>query len=67
MSQFMPNTLTATVDAQAASTNANGLTLFGKGGNIPDGFGSFQDDIIVTENFKLNDVAVTLKGMEHTW
>ncbi|MGC1396358.1 MAG: proprotein convertase P-domain-containing protein [Coleofasciculaceae cyanobacterium] len=66
MSQFMPKTLTATVEATAFTT-AHSLTLFGKGGNIPDGFGSFQDDIIVTENFKLNDVMVTLKGMEHTW
>lgn len=68
MSQFMPKTLTATVDAElATATNAHSLTFFGKGGSIPDGFGSFQDDIIVTENFKISDVKVTLKGMEHTW
>lgn len=65
MSQFLPKTLTATVDA--APTNAQCLTLLGKGGNIPDGFGNFQDEIIVTENFQINDVTVTLKGMEHTW
>lgn len=68
MSQFMPKTLTATVGAElATATNAHSLTFFGKGGSIPDGFGSFQDDIIVTENFKISDVKVTLKGMEHTW
>lgn len=68
MSQFMPKTLTATVDTEfATATNAHSLTFLGKGGNIPDGFGSFQDDIMVTENFKISDVTVTLKGMEHTW
>jgi subtilisin-like proprotein convertase family protein len=68
MSQFMHNTLTATVDTELAiATNANSLTLVGKGGDIPDGFGSFQDDIIVTENFSVTNVTVTLKGLAHTW
>ncbi len=68
MSQFMPKTLTATVNAELVTTqNAHSLTFVGKGGNIPDGFGSFQDDIIVTENFNITDVTVTLKGMVHTW
>lgn len=68
MSQFMPKTLTATVNAELVTTqNAHSLTFAGKGGNIPDGFGSFQDEIIVTDNFNITDVTVTLKGMVHTW
>lgn len=68
MSQFMTNTLTATVDTELATAkNANSLTLVGKGGDIPDGFGSFQDDIIVKDNFSVTNVTVTLKGLAHTW
>lgn len=68
MSQFMPKTLTVTVNVELPTTkNAHSLTFVGKGGDIPDGFGSFQDDIIVTDNFNITDVTVTLKGMVHTW
>jgi subtilisin-like proprotein convertase family protein len=68
MSQFMPNTLSATVDSElATTTKAHTSTFVGNGGNIPDGIGSFQDDIIVTDNFSITDVTVTLKGLAHTW
>lgn len=58
MSQITQDTPTT-----AAATS----TFTGKGGSIPDGTGSFQDDIVVTDDFKITDVTVTLKGFVHTW
>ena len=67
----MSNAPTATVNVQlaelATTTNADTLTFVGSGGNIPDGIGSFQDDIIVTDNFSITDVTVTLKDLVHSW
>jgi subtilisin-like proprotein convertase family protein len=67
----MSNAPTATVNVQlaelATTTNADTLTFVGSGGNIPDGIGSFQDDIIVTDNFRITDVTVTLKDLVHSW
>jgi subtilisin-like proprotein convertase family protein len=68
MSQLMQNAPTATVDVElVTTTNAHTSTFLGNGGNIPDGIGSFQDDIIVTDNFRITDVTVTLKDLVHTW
>lgn len=68
MSQFKPNTLTATVDVEfATGTKAKTLTFVGNGGNIPDGIGSFQDDIIIEDNFRITNLSVTLKDLAHTW
>jgi len=68
MSQLSPNALTAPVGIKLATTSkAHVSTFVGKGGTIPDGSGSFQDDIIVTENFSITDVTVTLKDFVHTW
>jgi hypothetical protein len=68
MSQIIPSAPTATVSLKVATTtNAHTWTFMGSGGNIPDGSGSFQDDIIVTDNFKITDVTVTLNDLVHTW
>ena len=68
MSQIIPNTSTATLELEIpTTTQAHASTFVGNGGDIPDGSGSFQDDIIVTENFNITDVTVTLKNLVHTW
>lgn len=67
MSQLIQNAPTAAVGIALPTTNARTLTLVGRGGDIPDGRGSFQDDIIVTDHFKIADVTVTLKDLVHTW
>ncbi len=68
MSQIIQNAPTAIVGvAIATTTNARTSTFVGRGGDIPDGRGSFQDDIIVTDNFKIADVTVTLKDLTHSW
>lgn len=68
MSQTRPNALTAIVDVEIpTTTKAHTSTFVGNGGHIPDGIGSFQDDIIVTENFSITDVTVSLKDLVHTW
>ena len=66
MSQLISNAATATFELPT-STNAHISTFVGGGGNIPDGIGSFQDDIIVTDNFRITDVTVTLNNLIHTW
>lgn len=59
---------TATVDINRPTTQKAHLMAFvGKGGNIPDGHGSFQDDIVVKDNFKIAQVSVTLENLAHTW
>lgn len=68
MSKLMSNAATAVLDVNVATTTgAHVLTFVGNGGNIPDGSGSFQDDIVVTDNFSITDVTVTLKDLVHTW
>ncbi|HBL12224.1 MAG TPA: hypothetical protein DD379_12600 [Cyanobacteria bacterium UBA11162] len=68
MSKLMNQASTATLDVQIP-TSTKGITpvLVGRGGNIPDGIGSFQDEIIVTESFKISNVTVALKDLQHTW
>lgn len=68
MSKLMNHTATATVEAKA-STGMQGFvtTYSGQGGAIPDGISRFQDEIVVTENFAISNVTVTLKNLEHTW
>ncbi|NER23341.1 MAG: hypothetical protein F6J86_12790 [Symploca sp. SIO1B1] len=59
MSQRIANTLTKT---------SNSTTTFaGKGGAIPDGIGSFQDEIVIQEDFHITEVSVTLNDIIHTW
>ncbi len=61
-------TATATVDFSLRSTCQTRVSTFvGNGGNIPDGYGSFQDDIVITENFTITSVSVTLENLAHTW
>lgn len=68
MSKLMSNAATAVLDVNVATTTeANVLTFVGNGGNIPDGSGSFQNDIVVTDNVSITDVTVTLKDLVHTW
>ncbi len=66
MSKTLSNATIATVGIVTA-TEARALTFVGSGGNIPDGNGSFQDEIVVTDNFKVGSVTVTLKDLSHTW
>ncbi|HAJ61880.1 MAG TPA: hypothetical protein DCP31_23760 [Cyanobacteria bacterium UBA8543] len=56
-----------TTDSIATTSKAQVSTFFGGGGDIPDGRGSFQDDIIITDDFRITDVTVTLKNLVHTW
>lgn len=68
MSKFSSKAAIATVDVKFATTTAaQASTFVGNGGNIPDGNSGFQDDIVVTENFSITDVTVTLKDLAHTW
>lgn len=68
MSKLIQNTATAVLGVKVATTaDTHTSTFVGNGGSIPDGSGSFQDDIIVTENFNITDVTVTIKGLVHTW
>jgi len=68
MSVKIANTLTATGYPQSTTkTNDCASTFVGKGGNIPDGIGSFQDEIVIKDDFRITDVSVTLKNIVHTW
>jgi subtilisin-like proprotein convertase family protein len=68
MSKLIQNAPTATVGHEfTTTTEAYTSTFVGRGGNIPDGRGSFQDEIIVTDNFNITDVTVTLQDFVHTW
>lgn len=49
------------------TTAAHISTFSGRGGSIPDGRGSFIDDITVNDDFKVTDVTVTLCNLRHTW
>ncbi|HEY9707609.1 MAG TPA: hypothetical protein V6D48_05335, partial [Oculatellaceae cyanobacterium] len=67
MSQLISNTRSTAVGVAIATTSeAQVSTFFGGGGDIPDGRGSFQDDIIITDDFRVTDITVTLKGLVHT-
>lgn len=61
------NAATATVGFEIVTTETCALTFVGSGGDIPDGNGSFQDEIIVADNFNVTHVTVTLKNLIHTW
>ena len=68
MSKVMNPTSTATVDKEiSTSSSVRPLRLVGNSGKIPDGIGSFQDSIVVKDNFKINNITVTLTNLEHTW
>ncbi|HEY9669270.1 MAG TPA: hypothetical protein V6C91_20835 [Coleofasciculaceae cyanobacterium] len=68
MTQMITNARIATVESELSTTrNTRVSTFTGCGGNIPDGHGSFQDDIVVTDKFKVTDVTVTLENLAHTW
>ena len=68
MSQLIQNAPTASAAVAVATTpKVHTSTFVGRGGDIPDGNGSFQDDIVVTDNFRVTNVTVTLKDLTHTW
>ncbi|MBE9124614.1 MULTISPECIES: proprotein convertase P-domain-containing protein [unclassified Coleofasciculus] len=70
MSKLMNQASTATVEvelANSATSTVSIATFVGRGGIIPDGMGSFQDEIVVADNFKVSSVTVTLNDLEHTW
>jgi subtilisin-like proprotein convertase family protein len=68
MSQLVSNTKNTAVGvAQGTTTSAHVSTFLGRGGNIPDGYGSFTDDIIVKDDVQVTDVTVTLYNFVHTW
>ena len=54
-------------DQEATTISPEYLTFVGGGGDIPDGNGSFQDDIVITDNFRIGDVRITLQNLVHTW
>ena len=61
-------TATATVDFNLPTTKTIRVSTFvGKGGNIPDGHGSFQDEIVVKDNCKITEMSITLSNLVHTW
>ncbi|MGQ4645956.1 proprotein convertase P-domain-containing protein [Lyngbya aestuarii] len=69
----MSQTITSTVNKKLAAEinqkidNNKTFTFLGKGGSIPDGNGSFQDEIVIQDNFPVSTVHVTLKNLTHTW
>lgn len=68
MSELISKPVNAAIgNAIATTTSAHVSTFVGRGGSIPDGQGSFTDDIIVKDNFKVTDVTVTLYNLAHTW
>ncbi len=68
MSGLISNPESTTVNVALSTTNnAHVSTFNGGGGNIPDGRGSFMDDIIVNDDFQVTDVTVTLYDLVHTW
>lgn len=70
MSKVISNAPIATVDIArpaTATTETRLSTFSGRGGNIPDGRGAFQDEITVTDNFTITEVSVTLNDFVHTW
>lgn len=68
MSESIFNAVTTIARDQKVTTVAPEYSIFmGGGGNIPDGNGSFQDEIVVKENFCIGEVKVTLQNFVHTW
>lgn len=68
MSELISNTKsTAEGIALSITTSAHLSTFNGRGGNIPDGRGTFIDDIIVKDDFRVTDVTVTFYDFFHTW
>ncbi|NET08404.1 MAG: hypothetical protein F6K16_27645 [Symploca sp. SIO2B6] len=68
MSESIFNAVTTISRDEKVTTIAPEYSIFvGGGGNIPDGNGSFQDDIVIEENFCIGEVKVTLQDFVHTW
>jgi hypothetical protein len=68
MSELISNTKnTEEGVALGITTKAHFSTFNGRGGNIPDGRGTFLSDIVVKDNFRVTDVTVTLIDFVHTW
>lgn len=68
MSKIAQDTVTAKTNfGFVTATETRALTFAGRGGNIPDGQGCFVDEIVVTDNFNVTSVTVTLNNFVHTW
>jgi subtilisin-like proprotein convertase family protein len=68
MSDLISSQQNVTQNVAVATTNSAHVSTFqGGGGNIPDGRDCFTDDIIVNDDFRVSDVAITLCGLIHTW
>ncbi|HBB32390.1 MAG TPA: hypothetical protein DDZ80_31860 [Cyanobacteria bacterium UBA8803] len=67
MTQLISNKQNIAVSIATETITTCLKTFYGRGGDIPDGRDSFQDDIIVTDNFRLTEVTVTLYEFVHTW
>ncbi|NEO01846.1 MAG: hypothetical protein F6K50_42635 [Moorea sp. SIO3I7] len=68
MNQTISDAAMVTQQGKFSTTNNYTITTFkGSGGDIPDGKGSFLDNIIVKENFQVKEVSVKLHNMVHTW
>lgn len=58
----------AVLSLTLASAASAGLSYIGAGGVIPDaGTGVFTSDIVVGDSGSLQDITVTLGGLNHTW
>lgn len=68
MSRTITDTPTAPAIAKnSTTTKTHPLTFVGNGGAIPDGSGSFQDEIVVTDRFEIADVSISFNNFIHTW
>jgi subtilisin-like proprotein convertase family protein len=62
----MSRTITDTPTASAIA-KTRPFTFVGNGGAIPDGNGSFQDEIVVTDRFEIADISISFNNFVHTW
>lgn len=68
MSELISNPKSTAVSVSLDTTTKAHLSTFvGSGGNIPDGQGTFIDDIIVKDDFRVTDLTITLYEFVHTW
>jgi len=68
MSESISNTQNTATGFELTTTTAAHISSFsGHGGNIPDGRGSFINDIVVKDSFNVTDVTVTLYDLVHSW